>query len=80
MVSITLKISADFKALLQKLSWVNWSELARQEIQQKLNEEHTVDHLKKLLKKSTFTEHDADRLSDKVKAAMHSDLKDKGLI
>ncbi len=48
MVSVTLKISNDFKALIDKLQWVNWSEIAREEIQQKLEEEKALAKLKNL--------------------------------
>jgi len=36
MVSITLTISDEFKTQLQNLKWINWSEIAREEIQKKL--------------------------------------------
>lgn len=39
MVSVTLRVSDSFKKMLDSLPWVNWSEIAREEIQQKLSEE-----------------------------------------
>lgn len=80
MVSVTLKISNDFKALIDKLQWVNWSEIAREEIQQKLEEEKALAKVKKLVLKSKFTEKDAEELSEKVKKSMHNKLKQKGLV
>ena len=80
MVSVTLKISNDFKALIDKLQWVNWSEIAREEIQRKLEEEKALAKVKKLVLKSNFTEKDAEELSEKVKKSMHNKLKRDGLV
>ncbi|MBE3135993.1 MAG: hypothetical protein IMZ43_01135 [Thermoplasmata archaeon] len=80
MVSLTLKITNDFKALIDKLTWINWSELARDEVQKKLEEERSVETFKKIIAKSRLTQEDADRLSENVKQSMHQSLKRKGLI
>jgi hypothetical protein len=80
MVSLTLKITNDFKTLIDKLTWINWSELARDEIQKKLEEERSVETFKKIIAKSKLTQEDADRLSENVKQSMHQSLKRKGLI
>jgi len=80
MVSLTLKITNDFKALIDKLTWINWSELARDEVQKKLEEERSVETFKKIIAKSRLTQEDADRLSENVKQSMHQRLKRKGLI
>jgi hypothetical protein len=80
MVSITLKITNDFKTLVDKLTWINWSELARDEVQKKLEEERSVAAFKKIIAKSKLTQEDADRLSENVKQSMHQSLKRKGLI
>jgi hypothetical protein len=80
MVSLTLKITNDFKALIDKLAWINWSELARDEVQKKLEEERSVETFKKIIAKSRLTQEDADRLSENVKQSMHHSLKRKVLI
>ncbi|MCJ7698205.1 MAG: hypothetical protein MUO73_07745 [Thermoplasmata archaeon] len=80
MVSLTLKITNDFKALIDKLTWINWSELARDEVQKKLEEERSLETFKKIIAKSRLTQEDADRLSENVKQSMHQSLKRKGLI
>lgn len=36
MVSITLSISDDFRNQLKSFSWINWSEIAREEIMKKV--------------------------------------------
>lgn len=80
MVSVTLRVSDSFKKMLDSLPWVNWSEIAREEIQQKLSEEKKLKKLKKLVSNSEFTEEDADELAEQVKQSMHKKLKDDGLI
>jgi len=80
MVSLTLKITNEFKALIDKLTWINWSELAREEVLKKLDEESSVETFKKIIAKSRLTKEDADQLSENVKQSMHQSLKRKGLI
>jgi hypothetical protein len=80
MVSVTLHISDEFKMILDSLPWVNWSEIAREEIHQKLTEEQRLKKLKKLIAQSAFTEEDADDLAEQVKRSMHKKLKDDGLM
>ncbi len=80
MVSITLKITNEFKAIINKLSWINWSEIAREELLKKLNEEEALQKFRAIITKSKFTEKDAEELAEKVKLSMHKNLKRKGLI
>lgn len=80
MVSVTLKISNELKAMINKLPWVNWSEIAREEALKKLKEEKTLEKFRAIVAKSQFTEEDADELAEKVKLSMHKSLKKKGLI
>jgi hypothetical protein len=80
MVSVTLKITNEFKALINKLSWVNWSELARDEALKKLEEEQALQKFREIVSKSKFTEENARKLAEKVNLSMHNSLKKKGLI
>ncbi len=80
MVSITLKVTDELKKMIKQLSWVNWSEIAREEALKKLEEEKALEKFRKIISKSNFTEKDADELAEKVKKSMHKDLKDKELI
>ena len=80
MVSVTLKITNNFKAMVDKLSWVNWSELAREEVFKKLEEEKALEKFGAIVAKSKLTERDAEELAEKVKLSMHKRLKKKGLI
>jgi hypothetical protein len=80
MVSVTLKITSEFKAMIDKLSWVNWSEIAREESLKKLEEEKALEKFRAIVAKSKLTEEDAEELAEKVKLSMHERLKKKGLI
>ncbi|MEA3458185.1 MAG: hypothetical protein U9R21_05855 [Candidatus Thermoplasmatota archaeon] len=80
MVSVTLKITNNFKAMVDKLSWVNWSEIAREEAFKKLEEENALEKFRAIVAKSKLTEKDAEELAEKVKLSMHKRLKKKGLV
>jgi Arc/MetJ-type ribon-helix-helix transcriptional regulator len=80
MVSITLKITNDLKEMINRLSWVNWSEIVREEALIRLEEEKTLKKIRKIISKSEFSEKDADELAEKVKKAMRNGLKEKELI
>jgi hypothetical protein len=80
MVSVTLKISNEFKVIIDKLSWINWSEIAREEALKKIEEEKALQKFRAIVSESKFTEEDAEELAEKVKLSMHRRLKKKGLI
>ncbi len=75
MPSVTLTIPEEVRSELKEFSWVNWSEVAREEfIKQKENRE-AFEQFKKIVSKSEFTEKDADELANKVKSSMHKRYK-----
>lgn len=80
MVSVTLTIDNEMKSKMEHLSWVNWSELIREDILKSLEKSIELEKFLKIVSKSKFTEKDAALLSMKVKRSMHKNLKDKGLI
>ena len=80
MVSVTLKITNNFKAIVDKLSWINWSEMAREEVLKKIEEEKALEKVRAIISKSKLTEEDAEELAEKVKLSMHKRLKKKGLV
>ena len=80
MVSVTLKISNELKAIINKLSWINWSEIVREEALKKIEEEESLQKFRAIVSNSKFTEKDAEELAEKVKLSMHKRLKKKGLI
>lgn len=79
MGSLTFAVSEEVKVRMDKFPWINWSELAREELlkQEKLQED--LQKLKRIISKSKFTEKDAEELSDKIKKSMHQNLKRAGL-
>jgi hypothetical protein len=80
MASVTFSLPDDVKDTMNEFSWVNWSELARIEIKRKLEEEKSLESLRKIISKSKFTEKDAEELSKSIKLAMHKRLKSERLI
>jgi hypothetical protein len=56
MTSLTLSVSKELKKLMDEHPEINWSEVARQSIIQKLT---LLDKMDKLLAKSNLTEKDA---------------------
>jgi len=80
MVSVTLTVDDVIKSKIDRLSWVNWSELVREEISEDLKRSAALTNFLEIVSKSKFTEKDADLLSRQVRASMHERLKKKGLI
>jgi len=80
MPTATLTISDDLKAEINRFSWINWSEVAREEFirQEKLIEAR--ERFREIVSKSKFTEKDAEEMSEKVKKAMHDYLVKERLI
>jgi membrane carboxypeptidase/penicillin-binding protein len=70
MVSVALRISDEVKSLFDKLPWVNWSEIAREEMIKKEQREEALEEALHIVSSSQFTEADADLMSDKVKRSM----------
>ena len=80
MPTLTLTLPEDIKKRLKKLSWINWSNIAREELIRKKKRLETIQEIEKIISKSKFTEKDAEELSEKVKESMYKDLKDKDLV
>ncbi len=67
MVSITLSVPEELKIEMDKFPEMNWSEIARAAIKQRLL---MLETLKKFTEKSTLTEEDAIRLGKEVNKAL----------
>jgi len=80
MASITFAIDPAIKKRISLFEWVNWSELARQELVSQEKEKEALNRLKKIISNSKFTEKDADEISEKIKKSMHDRLKKEGRI
>ena len=63
MTSLTLSVSKDLKKLMDEHPDINWSEVARQAIIQKLT---LLEKMDRLLKNSTLTEKDAIEIGRKI--------------
>ena len=80
MATVALKVSENFKGTVEKLSWVNWSELTRDTLIKEIELLKALEEAKRIASKSKLTLEDANKLSDKIKESMHKDLKRRGLV
>lgn len=78
MPNITISVPEELKKQLEKFPEINWSEVLRELISQKVKRLEILKKLDKMLENSEMTEEDALRLGDKVKQAMWEKLKKKG--
>ncbi|HLD06135.1 MAG TPA: hypothetical protein VJC16_01195 [Candidatus Nanoarchaeia archaeon] len=80
MASVTFAIPDKVKEDMESLSWVNWSELAREEAINRVKLAEEFERFRKIISKSKLTQEDAGQLAEMVKTAMHQRLKSEGLI
>jgi membrane carboxypeptidase/penicillin-binding protein len=80
MVSVALKVSEEFKATIDRMPWVNWSEVAREELLKRIKRDEALAKFMKIVSKSKFSEKDAKLFSDKVRKSMHKQLQEAGMI
>lgn len=80
MASVTFTIPDKVKEDMESLSWVNWSELAREEALKRAKLAREFEEFKKITSKSRMTKKDAGQLAEKVRASMHKQLKKEGMI
>ena len=73
-VTLTLAIPEDMKVQMDKCAEINWSEVARGAIRQKLAQ---LVLFKAIVAKSKLTEEDAIELGKKINKSMHEKLKKK---
>lgn len=65
---------------MQKFSWINWSEVARGILLDRLKKQEELEKLKSLLENSGLTEEDIIDLSKKARKGRFKELKKKGLV
>jgi hypothetical protein len=63
MPSITVNVDDDLKERMEKHPEINWSEVTRQAIQEKIE---TLEVMDELTKESDFTESDVQEIADKI--------------
>jgi hypothetical protein len=67
MAGAVLTVSDETKGELTRFSWINWSEVAREEAVEKAEREERFKRIDKLLKGSKMTDELASRLADELK-------------
>ena len=73
MPAITLSVSSDLKEEMDKLKFVNWSEVAREAIRERISQ---LALLNSIVKNSKLTKEDALEIGRKVNASMHKRYKE----
>ena len=73
MPAITLSVSSDLKEEMDKIKFVNWSEVAREAIRERISQ---LALLNSIVKKSKLTKEDALEIGRKVNASMHKRYKE----
>ncbi|MFH1365156.1 MAG: hypothetical protein ABIH28_01060 [archaeon] len=72
MPTITLSVPSDLKKEMDKTKFVNWSEIAREAIRERVAQ---LKILNSITAKSRLTEGDALEIGRKIKKAMHERFK-----
>lgn len=75
MATITLAIADDLKKEMDDFKELNWSEVARTAIKEKINQ---LRVLKSITSKSKLTEQDAIELGRKINKSLHKRYQQKG--
>lgn len=74
MPTITLSIPSDLKKQMDKTKFMNWSEVAREAIKERISQ---LNILNLITEKSKLTEKDALEIGRKIKKSMHKKYKKK---
>ena len=75
MASVALRIPVELKTMVDKLPWVNWSEIAREEVIERLKLQEEFEEFKRIVSKSKLTEEQAMELARDVKKRVHKRYK-----
>ena len=75
MANVSLGVPGELKAKMDKLPWINWSEVAREEAIKREMLHEDFEEFKRIVSKSKLTEEDAMRLAKEVNAGMYGKLK-----
>ena len=70
MPTVTLTLPDDVRFELGYFSWVNWSEVARQEFKRMEKVAEAFEKVEKIISKSKLTERDAEAISRKISVSM----------
>jgi len=67
MASATLTVPDNIKEELNKFSWINWSEVARELFLERLRRDKAFERFDEILKNSKLTDELASKLADELK-------------
>ncbi|MDP2718037.1 MAG: hypothetical protein Q8P02_04805 [Candidatus Micrarchaeota archaeon] len=74
MVNMTLSVPDALREKMKKYP-LKWSEVARKAFEKEVMRLETLDRMDEVLKDSTMTEEDAERIGDKIKAEIRKRFK-----
>ena len=74
MVSVSINVSDELRSKMSKFSWINWSEVAREEALEQEKKVALLDELEELTKDSKLTDADCLRLGKLVKKGISGRL------
>jgi hypothetical protein len=77
MVSVTFSFDEESKHEMERFSWVNWSELAREIFLKRIKKEEALRRLNELMKDSEMTEELAMQLGEELKERIYKRIKAK---
>ena len=75
MVSLTIPVSEELKGELKHFSWVNWSDVTREEMARREELSALRRIFEEIAAKSKLTEEDAKVLAEKIDQGMFQELK-----
>ena len=70
MPTVTLTVPDNVKSELNRFSWVNWSEVAREALVKEDKLREAYEQFRKIVSKSKLTEEDVQELSDEVNLSL----------
>ncbi|MFA5247495.1 MAG: hypothetical protein WC408_06445 [Candidatus Micrarchaeia archaeon] len=70
MVNVTLSVPAELHAKMKKHPKFKWSRIASDAFEKEINKSMLLDEMDELLKNSTLTEEDAERIGHEIKLEM----------
>jgi len=77
MASVTFAVDDELKSRMGKFSWINWSEIGREEFLARLKRDEALDRLSRLTKKSKLSEKDVLKLAKELKESMWKSYKEE---
>ncbi|MEK6887710.1 MAG: hypothetical protein AABX14_02065 [Candidatus Aenigmatarchaeota archaeon] len=80
MPTITLSVSEDLKKDMESMKDINWSEVTRGLLSEKVKRMKLLRKMDKMLENSKLTDEDALKLGREVNAGMYKRLKKQGMV